>query len=102
MTALAVPSDSSLERPESNEKEEDTDYGSDFSPEEEQIMERLLASKTDIEDNPIASGFEKNDTQHKLRVPNVSGTNKSTMHEAASAAERSTAHRYKTTQYPES
>jgi len=70
----------------------DTDYGSEFTAEEEQLVEQLLAGKTDIEDNPIASHFELNDAQQTLRVPRTFGREqRHLLYEAASAAERNAA-----------
>jgi exonuclease V len=51
----------------------DTDYGSDFSPEEEQIVGRLLSGQVEIEDNPIVSEIEHHEVQHNLRLPRVLG-----------------------------
>jgi len=79
----------------------DTDYGSDFSPEEEQIVERLLARGTDIEDNPIASQVE-NDAQQTLRVPRVFGREQRfLLHKSARAAESNAAQLNQTAHYPD-
>jgi exonuclease V len=69
--------------------EGESDYGSDFSPEEEQIVSRLLSTQPiEIEDNPIISNIEHNDTTQTLRVPRVFGREqKSPLFEAARAAE---------------
>lgn len=55
----------------------DSNYGSDFSPEELEIVEHLLASAqtkteiSDIEDNPIVNQLENHEsppTLHKRRI----------------------------------
>jgi exonuclease V len=52
----------------------ETDYGSDFSPEEEQIVTKLLSgTPVDIEDNPIVNGVEYAANQPALRLPRVLG-----------------------------
>jgi len=85
-----------------DESDNDTDYGSEFSPEVEQIVEQLLAGKTDIEDNPIASQFERNDAPQTLRVPRVFGRGQmSLLYEAASAAEGVAAQLNQAVQYPD-
>jgi exonuclease V len=68
----------------------DTDYGSDFSPEEERIVEQLLSGqKVEIEDNPIVAGIEQHGTQQSLRVPRALGRKQaSPLFEAARAAEK--------------
>lgn len=67
----------------------DTDYGSDFSPEEVQIVSRLVSGTVEIEDNPIVSGVEHNDPQQTLRIPRVLGREqRSPLFEAARAAEK--------------
>lgn len=76
----------------------DSDYGSDFSPEEEQILAQLLSGKqVDIEDNPIVNDIEHNDAQQTLRVPRISGrAQKSPLFQAARAAEEVAEHISKT------
>ena len=66
----------------------ESDYGSDFSPEEEQIVSRLLSGQQiEIEDNPI-SNIEHNEPAQTLRVPRVFGRKqKSPLFEAARVAE---------------
>lgn len=67
----------------------DTDYGSDFSPEQVQIVARLLTGEADIEDNPIASEIEHHDQQQSLRVPRILGReHRSPLFQAARAAEK--------------
>jgi exonuclease V len=72
----------------------DSDYGSDFSPEEEQIVSQLLSGKPfDIEDNPILNNTEQNDAQQTLRIPLVFGREqKSALYQAARAAEEIAEH----------
>lgn len=67
----------------------DTDYGSDFSPEEEQIVAKLLSETLgDIEDNPIISGLEYNANQQALRLPHgLAKEPRPSLFEAARAAE---------------
>lgn len=56
----------------------DTDYGSDFSWEEEHLINQLLSpdgitphktSLPDIEDNPIVNDLEWHDAPQTLRIP---------------------------------
>lgn len=74
---------------EASVNDDDSDYGSDFSPEEEQIVSRLLSERqVEIEDNPIVNEIEHNDAQQALRVPFVFGREqKSPLFQAARAAE---------------
>jgi exonuclease V len=67
----------------------ESDYGSDFSPEEEQIVSRLLSGQQiEIEDNPIVSNVEHNEPAQTLRVPRVFGREqKFALFEAVRAAE---------------
>ena len=67
----------------------ESDYGSDFSPEEEQIVSRLLSGQQiEIEDNPIVTDIEHHDSAQTLRVPRVFGREqRSPLFEAARAAE---------------
>ncbi|ESZ98722.1 putative exonuclease V [Sclerotinia borealis F-4128] len=57
----------------------DSDYGSDFSPEEFEIVERLLSpvhlcrEATEIEDNPIVNNIEYHESECTLRLPRVIG-----------------------------
>lgn len=65
-----------------------SDYGSDFSPEEEQIINRLL-SNPDIEDNPIINEIGYHDARPTLRLPRVLGREEhSPPFQAARAAEQ--------------
>jgi exonuclease V len=65
-----------------------SDYGSDFSPEEEQIVERLLSGQPAEDDNPIVNEIEHNDPQRTLRLPRVFGREeRSPLFQAARAAE---------------
>jgi exonuclease V len=56
-------------------QDNDSDYGSDFSPEEAQIVERLLSGKPleAIEDNPIINTPEQYDAKEALRLPRIAG-----------------------------
>lgn len=52
----------------------DSDYGSDFSAEEEEIVNRLLAEQERvevIENNPIVTDLEYHDPAQTVRVPRV-------------------------------
>ncbi|PVH82783.1 hypothetical protein DL98DRAFT_456350 [Cadophora sp. DSE1049] len=72
-----------------NEIDTDTDYGSDFSPEQEQIVERLLSGKHVEDDNPITNDVEHHDPRQNLRLPRVFGREEmSPLFQAARAAER--------------
>jgi len=53
--------------------EGDSDYGSDFSAEEEEIVNRLLAHAEVAEDNPIVTDLEYHDPAQTVRVPRVNG-----------------------------
>ncbi|CZT10355.1 uncharacterized protein RCO7_02882 [Rhynchosporium graminicola] len=67
----------------------DTDYGSDFSPEEEQIVERLISGTHLEDDNPIVNEIEHDEPRQTLRLPRVFGREeRSPLFQAASAAER--------------
>jgi exonuclease V len=71
----------------------DTDYGSDFSPEEAQIVERLIAGQVAIEDNPIVNEVEYHGAERTLRLPHILGREqKSPLFEAARAAEEVAQH----------
>ncbi|KAH7312988.1 exonuclease V a 5' deoxyribonuclease-domain-containing protein [Rhexocercosporidium sp. MPI-PUGE-AT-0058] len=72
-----------------NDIDSDTDYGSDFSPEQEQIVERLIAGKHIEEDNPIINEIEHHDPRQTLRLPRIFGREEgSPLFQAARAAER--------------
>lgn len=85
----------------------DTDYGSDFSPEEDQIVQRLLSGQAEKEDNPIVNDieFEYHGINRSLRVPRVFGREeRSALFEAARAAEQvadQISKSLKTTGYPD-
>jgi len=67
----------------------DTDYGSDFSSEEDQIVRRLLSGQAEIEDNPIVNEIEYHGSDQVLRVPRVFGREeRSPLYQAARAAEQ--------------
>jgi exonuclease V len=67
----------------------DTDYGSDFSPEEADIVEQLLSGKHVEEDNPIVTDIEHHDPRQSLRLPRVFGSQeRSPLFQAATAAEQ--------------
>ncbi|PQE15464.1 exonuclease V protein [Rutstroemia sp. NJR-2017a BVV2] len=54
----------------------ESDYGSEFSPEEVEIVEALLSPPAEvvaIEDNPIVNDIEYYDAQRTLRMPRVLG-----------------------------
>lgn len=67
----------------------DTDYGSDFSPEEELIVEQLLSRNPATEDdNPIVNDIEHHNAAQTLRLPRVFGREeRSPLFQAARAAE---------------
>jgi exonuclease V len=50
----------------------ESDYGSDFSPEEELIVAQLL-SQNAVEDNPIVNDVEHHDIEGTLRIPRTVG-----------------------------
>lgn len=69
--------------------EEESDYGSDFTPEEEEILLDLASRKPqlDIEDNPIITEIEHN-VEQTLRIPPTLGRESmSPLFQAAKAAE---------------
>src|SRR6266487_125447 len=55
--------------------DDNSDYGSEFSPEEEEIVARLLSagveSTEEIEDNPIITGVEHHEPAQAVRLPRV-------------------------------
>ncbi len=59
------------------EGEGESDYGSEFSPEEEEIVNRLLIASPEpseaTEDNPIVTDVEYNDPVQTVRVLRVIG-----------------------------
>lgn len=69
--------------------DDDSDYGSDFSPEEEQIVTALLSAQLPADDdNPIVNEIEYHDPQRTLRLPRVFGREeRSPLFQAARAAE---------------
>ncbi|KAH7384939.1 exonuclease V a 5' deoxyribonuclease-domain-containing protein [Cadophora sp. MPI-SDFR-AT-0126] len=72
-----------------NEIDTDTDYGSDFSPEQEEIVQRLLSGKHVEDDNPITNEIEHHDPRQSLRLPRVFGREeRSPLFQAARAAEK--------------
>jgi exonuclease V len=48
----------------------ESDYGSDFSPEEELIVAQLL-SQNATEDNPVVNDVEYHESKHTLRIPRL-------------------------------
>jgi exonuclease V len=48
----------------------ESDYGSDFSPEEELIVVQLL-SQNAVEDNPIVNDVEFHEKENTLRIPHA-------------------------------
>ncbi|KAF7940136.1 uncharacterized protein EAE98_000263 [Botrytis deweyae] len=62
-----------------NFADSESDYGSDFSPEEVEIVEKLLSpihqfkEPTEIEDNPIVTEIEHHEPERALRLPRVVG-----------------------------
>lgn len=71
-------------------EDEESNYGSDFSPEEEQLVAQLLSPQTVTEDfdNPITSVVEHYVPERKLRLPRVLGKEeRSALFQAAQAAE---------------
>jgi exonuclease V len=70
--------------------DDDTDYGSDFSPEEEQIVQRLLSGQVeDDNDNSIILQIDQDGPQQNLRLPRVFGREqRSPLFQATRAAER--------------
>ncbi|KAI9645503.1 hypothetical protein NHQ30_006243 [Ciborinia camelliae] len=67
------------EEPEQLQNIVDSDYGSDFSPEEVEIVEKLLSpvhprsEATEIEDNPIVNDIKYHESERTLRPPRVVG-----------------------------
>lgn len=60
------------------EQEDISDYGSDFSPEEQEIVERLITERqieveVAVEDNPIVTEVEHYDAPRSLRLPRLLG-----------------------------
>jgi exonuclease V len=66
---------------------DDSDYGSDLSPEEVVIVEQLLSGKH-VDDNPIINEIEHHDARQNLRLPGIFGREeRSPLFQAARAAE---------------
>ena len=70
-TGMASPATTSSDF--NTQAEGDCDYGSDFSAEEEEIVNRLLVEIEVIEDNPIVTDLEYHDPTQTVRVPQVIG-----------------------------
>lgn len=71
-------------------EDEESNYGSDFSLEEEQLVAQLLSPQPATEDfdNPIASVVEHYVSERKIRLPRVLGREeRSALFQAAKAAE---------------
>jgi exonuclease V len=67
----------------------ESDYGSDFTPEEEQIVGQLLSARNATEDNPIVNDIEHHESNHTLRLPRILGREEmSPLLQAARAAEK--------------
>ncbi len=67
----------------------DSDYGSDFSPEEVLIVEGLLSGQQIQDDNPIVNEIGQNEPRRTLRLPRVLGREeRSPLFQAARAAEQ--------------
>ena len=92
-----IETSTSLNDPES-------DYGSDFSPEQEQIVEALLSQQQVTDDNPITNDIE-DEPRQALRLPRVVGREqKSPLFQAARAAEQvaeQISNSVKTRKYPD-
>ncbi|KAB8301261.1 hypothetical protein EYC80_003147 [Monilinia laxa] len=73
---MASPAAEEADRPQNFA---DSDYGSDFSPEEVEIVEKLLSPVhstseiTEVEDNPIVNDIEYHESERTLRLPRVVG-----------------------------
>jgi exonuclease V len=80
--------------PEPQNDDNDTDYGSDFSAGEEEIVSRLLSGASPVleEDNPITTEIEYHDAQQTLRLPRIYAIGdreeRSPLFQAARAAEK--------------
>ncbi|KAH8659235.1 exonuclease V a 5' deoxyribonuclease-domain-containing protein [Tricladium varicosporioides] len=57
----------------------ESDYGSDFSPEEEEIVAQLLSTQHSRDDNPIISNVERDEPQRVLRFPKILGRAESSL-----------------------
>lgn len=64
-----------VEEAEQSPSVADSDYGSDFSPEEVEIVEKLLSPvhPLELEDNPIVNEIEYHDPERTLRIPRAFG-----------------------------
>ncbi|KAF4620195.1 hypothetical protein G7Y89_g14624 [Cudoniella acicularis] len=66
----------------------ESDYGSDFSPEEEQIVTQLLSGQKSRDDNPIVNDAEHDDSQRVLHLPRIVGrAQRSILFQRAKAAD---------------
>lgn len=67
----------------------ESDYGSDFTPEEEEIVATLLSARVLEDDNPIVNEVEHTDTQSVLKLPRALGSKtESALFQAINAADR--------------
>jgi hypothetical protein len=90
MTTPAMASPATKEHLKQSVNDGESDYGSDFSPEEAEIVGNLLSWKPieDVEDNPIVNEIEHHDPQRSLRLPRKLGREQmSPLFQAARAAE---------------
>lgn len=87
---MASPATTSVTNPSTSvDIDADSDYGSDFSPEQDYIVARLLSGKNIEDDNPIVNEIEHHDARQTLRLPRVFGREeRSPLFQAARAAEK--------------
>lgn len=70
------------------QEDNESDYGSDFTFEEEQIVTSLVSNATVDDDNPILNAVDHADLSGTLKLPRIQGREeRSTRYEAARAAE---------------
>jgi exonuclease V len=89
LDGMASPATTST-RIEAIQDDIESDYGSDFTPEEELIVAQLL-SRNAVEDNPIVNDVEHHEAEHTLRIPRTAGDSLfpgSVLLQAAKAAEK--------------
>jgi exonuclease V len=72
---MASPANKVFDEPTRDSEEVESDYGSDFSPEEDELINKLLSLSSTVtegkRDNPIVNEVEYHDKAQDTRVPRV-------------------------------
>jgi exonuclease V len=82
----------------------ESDYGSDFSPEQEELVNSLLSAVQieALDDNPNVNHVESNDPPSSLRVPRVLGREEKPEEVNTAAGESTWTHSIRNPGYPDS